>query len=487
MTRTGPKPQASRRPLPSTGAVGSPGVLLDAWSRRWCKVPRGLGAGGPLVLHPFQQGVVDALWCDGVQVACWICGRGNAKSTTSAVVGLHHITEGPPGAAGAIVSVDERSATRMLRTATRIVEASASLSKRVTPYADRLVCARTGGELVIVPAEKKRVEGLDLSLLIADEVGWMDADVWESGLLSLKAPGARALAVGTPSTAEWRDRAPLWGLVRAGRLGLDETLALVEFTSNLTHPLDCRCCWESANPGLDLVLPAEQLAASLRKVRPSEFARARLGRWLDGDTADEFLPPGAWAACAEVGPVSDGADVVLALDGSFSQDCTALVVCTISPRPHVDVAGLWLAPEADPEWRVPILEVEAAVAAACKRWRVREVCADPFRWQRSLEVLAAQGLPVAEFPQSQQRMSPATTGLREAVINHQVTHSGNADLAAHVTNARLRDDARGVRITKPSKHSRRRIDLAVAAVMAHARATHYAHAPARRSRRLVLR
>ena len=41
-----------------------------------------------------------------------------------------------------------------------------------------------------------------------------------------------------------------------------------------------------------------------------------------------------------------------------------------------------------------------------------------------------------------------------------------------------RTDSRGTRITKDSKHSTRRIDLAVAAVMAHARAAELAHVPA---------
>ncbi len=184
----------------------------------------------------------------------------------------------------------------------------------------------------------------------------------------------------------------------------------------------------------------------------------------------------------------DGSEVVLALDGSFSQDATAVALCTISPRPHVAVVGLWQAPDGDPDWRAPLLEVEQTIRDACLRWQVREVAADPFRWQRSLEVLSGQGLPVAEFPQSAARMSPATTAFREAVINRQITHSGDADLAEHVANARLRDDARGVRISKMSKFSRRRIDLAVAAVMAHSRAAHFAHAaPRRRSRGLVLR
>jgi phage terminase large subunit-like protein len=441
-----------------------------------------------MVLRDWQVQIADE-WLDpATRLLVWTCARGNAKSTTAAGLGLHHIVEGPLGATAAVVATDERAAARILRTATLMVERSPSLAKRVTPYADRLVCPRTGGELLVLPAEARRVEGGDFSAALCDEVGLMERDVWESTLLSLKRPGARALAIGTPSPPAWRERAPLFDLVTEGRLGLDPSLRLIEYGSDPTHDITCEHCWESANPGLDDLLDRDHLRSSLPpKTRRHEYERARLARWIDGAGIESWLPPGAWAACEDAHGIPDGADVVLALDGSFNQDTTALVVCTVSPRPHLAVAGLWSAPEGDGDWRVPVLAVEEAIREACRRWSVREVCADPFRWQRSLEVLAAERLPVVEFPQTAARMSPATTALREAVINRQVTHDGNADLAAHVANAVLRDDARGVRITKASKHSRRRIDLAVASVMAHSRATHYGLRPKPRRKVVTFR
>ena len=174
-----------------------------------------------------------------------------------------------------------------------------------------------------------------------------------------------------------------------------------------------------------------------------------------------------WDACADQRPVPDGADVVLALDGSFSQDATALVVAEIGEVPHLDVAGLWEPPPGRPDWRVPVLDVEAAVRECCRRWSVTAILADPFRWQRSLQVLADDGLPIMEFPQSPQRMTPSTTGLYEAIANRTVTHSGDPRLARHVANATVRTDSRGTRIHKDTKHSTRRIDLAVCAIMAH--------------------
>jgi hypothetical protein len=43
------------------------------------------------------------------------------------------------------------------------------------------------------------------------------------------------------------------------------------------------------------------------------------------------------------------------------------------------------------------------------------VAADPYRWQRSLEVLDGDGIPVSEFFQNAARMGPATVRMVMAV------------------------------------------------------------------------
>ena len=87
-------------------------------------------------------------------------------------------------------------------------------------------------------------------------------------------------------------------------------------------------------------------------------------------------------------------------------------------------------------------------------------------------MLEAERLPIVEFPQSPQRMVPATQRFYEAVMNEQLHHSGDERLAQHVNNAVLRTDSRGSRLSKESKKSNRKIDLAVASVMAFDRAAH---------------
>jgi len=64
----------------------------------------------------------------------------------------------------------------------------------------------------------------------------------------------------------------------------------------------------------------------------------------------------------------------------------------------------------------------------------------------------------------------ATSRFYAAVVDRLLTHDGSSGLARHVGNAILKEDSRGGRLAKEHKDSRRRIDAAVAAVMAHDRA-----------------
>src|SRR5205823_2427060 len=98
--------------------------------------------------------------------------------------------------------------------------------------------------------------------------------------------------------------------------------------------------------------------------------------------------------------------------GSFNNDSTALVIVSTpvgDTPPHVDVIAAWEKPrDSGNDWAVPIVDVEAEIRAACRRWQVREIVCDPYRWARTYQVLESEGLPVVEYPQSPARMVPAT-------------------------------------------------------------------------------
>ena len=204
-----------------------------------------------------------------------------------------------------------------------------------------------------------------------------------------------------------------------------------EFTAPAGCELTDQGASAAANPMLGDTLDPAHLTALVKTTRESRFRRFHLNQRMSLDGA--WLPPAAWEACRQPFTIPDGVEVVLGFDGSFNGDTTALVVVTVDrERPHIELVELW-----EPTGgQVPIMVVEDAIRSACRRWQVRELVADPYRWARSLQILAAEGLPILKFPQSAARMTPTTVRFYEAVVNRALSHDGDPQLAQHITKLR---------------------------------------------------
>ena len=89
-----------------------------------------------------------------------------------------------------------------------------------------------------------------------------------------------------------------------------------------------------------------------------------------------------------------------------------------------------------------------------------------------MEVLESYGLPIVEWPStSARRMVPACAKFYDAVMEGTLIHDGDPLLARHIENAVTKIDSLGPRIVKEKRNSPRKIDAAVAAVLAVDRAT----------------
>ena len=193
---------------------------------------------------------------------------------------------------------------------------------------------------------------------------------------------------------------------------------------------------------------------------------------------EKFTTPHEWDALAD--PSRDPADgdrVVLSLDGSYNNDCTAVSVVTVDKRPHVSVGGVWKRPlSANEDWKVDVLDVEETIRQLRTKYDVVELTADPARWNRSLQIMEDEGCLVTVFPQNASRMTPATSlfiDLIAAGPEKGMTQSGDLDLRTHVLNAVLQNDSRGKRLQKDHKKSANKIDLAVTTCMGLDRAMFY--------------
>lgn len=212
---------------------------------------------------------------------------------------------------------------------------------------------------------------------------------------------------------------------------------------------------------------------------------------------DAWITQPEWRARLDVEKVvADQEAITLGFDGSRKRsrkvtDATALVGCRVSDG-HLFEVGVWEQPTgpAGDGWSVPTLEVEAAVHSAFQRWRVVGFYADPAKWEtfvadwearygkRLTRAKATRDHPI-EWWMTGGRAHLIVRALEQfhsAVVDGELTHDGSSALTRHVLNARKRPTRSGEQISKEHPDSSRKIDAAVAAVLAwQARLTAIAH------------
>jgi len=468
----GPKGKRDMTPLPwKSRATG--GDHFRLFCKRYLKVPRGKGAKQAFNVRPWQQGLVaELLDPAGTFLNVWVLPRGNGKSGLAASIALHHVfTSGIEGARVVIVAQDDRRATAMLKTAARMVSFTPELDSRSQIYADRIVIPGTDSSIVALPGEAHRVEGEDATLVIVDEIGFVPKETWEAAIFSAgKRDGSRVLGIGTPSPVKWRERSPLHNLVLSGRAGTNDSLTVHEFGAPVDDDITDPATWAKANPAYGDWLDDKAIRGSLPPAsRESEFRRARLGQWVEHDDAS-FVTEKQWKNLARPGvKIPPGTRVVLAFDGSQRGDSTALLVLSVSSKPHVQVGAMWEPSEEGQADEVVVTEVEDKIRELASKYRVVELVGDPWGYKRTLQILADEGLNVTEFSQNSNRLTPATSDLHAAIVAGSITHDGDPRLTRHILNATVSENERGIRLDKTVKALK--IDGASALVMGYSRAS----------------
>lgn len=476
-------------PVPAEDVERGDGKLASDFAEALCRVTKesiGGSAGSLLKMRPWQRELLAHLLArrsDGRlrhRQALVGVARKNGKSGLGAVLGLGGLVLGPQGGEVYSCAADKEQARIVFGTAREMVRQDPELSEILTVHRDVILFEKTGSVYRVLSAEAFTKEGLNPHLVIFDEVhAQPNRELWDVMSLAMGARpeplmvGITTAGVRTDSTGQ---DSLCYSLYQYGKRLAAGEIADPSFFMAWWEPKNPEAnhrdpnVWREANPGLDDMVAVEDFESTLTRTPEAEYRTKRCNQWVA--TADAWLPHGSWDDCKSERKIPDLAPVVLGFDGSFSNDSTALVAVEIGDTPHVDVVACWeRPPEVDDSWRVPIVEVEEKIREACRGYQVREIACDPFRWARTYQVLEAEGLPIVEYPQSPQRMVPATQRFYEAVLNKTITHSGNPTLARHISNCVLRTDQRGSRLAKETRNSPRKIDLAVAAVMALDRAS----------------
>lgn len=356
-----------------------------------------------------------------------------------------------------------------------LIGASEYLRDSLLIYHSHVEVPQTGSFIESRPNNFRASQGINPHLVIFDEVHLQRGPETWSGMQMAGAarPDALLLGITTPGYDLSSLAHGLYEQVRSGTSGIYGRI----FEGDPSADIDDREAWASANPCFGRPGFEEGLEFDRENLVEHEFRRFRLGQWTATDQA--WLPYGAWAECGVPTrePPEPGAKVWLGFDGSFSNDSTALV--GVSEDQHVFVVGCWENPGRK-GWRVPRADVKERVAEAFDTWKVVELLADPPYWESELaEWQATWPGRVVEFRTNlRAKMAPACTAFYSAVLERTLTHDGDPRLARHVSNAVVKTSPVGDYITKQDKDSPAKIDLAVAAVIAH-----YAAATAQPPRR----
>jgi phage terminase large subunit-like protein len=439
----------------------------------YCRSPKGKGHGQLIRLAPFQKSWLEEALGDGIDVSLLITPRGNGKSTFGGAL-----------AAWAAYDDDETGAPQVPITATTIgqavrscygvalamIRAEPELVRRSLIYTGistpRVYVPYNGAEVFPLSNDPDGLQGLDYSLAIIDEIGFQPLVSWDSlRLASGKRDRSLAVGLGTPGLDRDNALYHLRKLVHEG--AILPGLRFREYAAPDGCALDDRRAWRIANPAMGRFLRQSALVTDLAMTPEGHFRAFRLGQWVDG--TDSWLGPSGravWDGLLDPLPLVHDRPAWLGIDVGIKRDSTAVVIVQgrDDGRFHA-TCRVWIPTAEEP---VDVTDVMAYIRDMADRLPVRAVSFDPRFFDVPAKMLADEGLPMVEVPQSVELMTRAIGNLYERIKSGQISHNGDEVFATHILNAVPRFNERGFTLQKSK--SRGRIDAAIALALALERA-----------------
>lgn len=406
--------------------------------------------------------------------------RKNGKSALSSGIALWGLFMGEQGGEIYSCAADRDQARIVFGDAKKMIEAEPELLAQSKLYRDAIEIPSTGSVYRVLSSEAYTKEGLSPTLVIMDELHALPNrelfDVMQLGMGARREPLLLAITTaGVKSDTTGQDSIAYslyqYGQKVARQEIKDNSFFMAWWEAPIDSDYRSSATWKLANPAFGDLNSVEDFESAVKRTPEAEFRTKRTNAWVSSQTA--WLPSGTWESREVEKEISPDTEVILGFDGSFSGDASVIVGVTVEENPHVFLVDAWEKQPTDSDnWRVDIAEVEATIIETCKKYKVKEIACDPFRWQRSMEALQNMGLPIVEWPStSAARMIPACAKFYDAVVSEKLTHDGSGLLARHISNAVVKTDRLGPRIVKEHRSSQRRIDGAVASIIAFDRAT----------------
>lgn len=481
-------------------------AVFDGFCRNFLRHTKGPLGGQPLVLDPWQKRqiikpLLDTRLSSGLRQyrqALIMLGRKNGKTTLASALALYMLfSDREPGAEILSAACDSDQAALAFDIARQMVVNSPVLSKKCKVYR-RHIEANRGAIYKVIAADAAGNLGHNISTLIFDELlTQKNRDLYESLVTSM---GARSEPLAFMISTSGFDRSSLcyelYNYAKQVRDGVVEDPTFLPVIYECPDNLDWRteAAWRAANPGLGKSVTLEYLRDACRTAqnnpaREQSFRQYHLNQWVE--SAARWIASDSWNAC-EYPHMVDGLSCYAALDLSSRSDLTSLTLAfTLESGVHLKTYA-WttssMVQKRNDNNRMrydtfvrgghlrvidgEIIDYEVVlrdIAEIAGQHSVREIAIDPWNAEFLSQKLEAAGHRVVEFRQGFRTMSPPTKDFEAGVLQKQISHDGNPVLRWCIDNVVIEQDAAGNQ--KPSKkRSAERIDCAVSAIMAYARA-----------------
>lgn len=449
--------------------------------------------------------------------------RGNRKTTLTAALTMLH-GKGPerrPGAQLVSVASDKKQAKLVFKEVAGMIDGDFAFRENIGNSAKTVDNARgakirdyvskitfPGGiEYEAIASDAGTAQGRTPSLIIADEIhAWLKRDPRElwGAMRAGAAKVSEPLTVITTTAGAGSENLAFDVIDYARKVSRGEihdpaTLPILFETAKDADWRD-EAVWHACNPGLKHGYPdLEGLRQQAREAehKPAErsiFLRYHLNQWQ----AHSFSP------FVEMATYDVGADPIdldalahapcwLAVDLSSNRDLTVIVAAFRDGEGGYVVVPWFFCPADNLERRatndgvpyplwaeegfieptpgnvVDYARVEDAIRDLCERFQVREIAFDPHLGGQMMTSLQEDGFPVVAMRQGWVTMAPAIKELERAIIAGRFQHGGHPVLRWNFENVAVETDKAG-NVSFHKGKSRDRIDGAVAAAMAVARA-----------------
>lgn len=450
-------------------------------------------AGEKLVLRDWQKEILKRVFArdedGGLTHRVSLIGtpRKNGKSALGSVITATALMDvKTQGAEIYSVAADRQQARIVFEDTKRMIQGS-ELEEYVKIYRDAILVPSTNNVYRVLSADAPRHEGLSPTLVLFDELHAQPTrELFDVMSLAQGARGKAATLIaittaGVKTESQTGNDSIAYSLYQYGQKVtrgeiIDPTFFMAWYEAPAEMDYRSVETWKIANPGFDDICAGTDFESAVLRTPEAEFRTKRCNQWVSSQSS--WLPQGAWDELAEDFEISPDEEYILGFDGSYANDSTAICAVTIpkgDEKPKVKLIKTWEKNFGvdDDSWRVPIDDVKQQIIEYVQKYpKVREIACDPYRWQAMMQDLQEMGYPIVEYKTNLLNlMIPATQKVFEAVTEKKLVHDGNPALARHIENCVVKIDHRGPRITKESSASKRKIDNAVAFVIAYDRAT----------------